>query len=315
MTGRQKAAGQAESEYVDAVHRYVAPRRSSNVSANILKVHSASMNKNSELGVGLAGLGSIGMAVAQALDAHIPGLRLCAVSARDATRTQQRLATLRVVPRVVNLPELANHADVIVECVPASVYDEVARPSIEAGRILVTLSSGALLARPDLIARAKQTGARIIVPSGGILGLDALKAAAEGQIHSVTLTTRKPPGSLAGAPYLVEHDISVENLTAPKRVFLGNAREAAAAFPANANVAATLSLAGIGAEQTEVEIWADPAARRNMQHVRVRSSVADFEIELATHPLADNPRTGSLTPKSVIATLRALTSHFTVGTL
>jgi len=273
------------------------------------------MNKNPELGVALAGLGSIGMAVAHALDAHIPGLRLCAVSARDATKTRQRLATLRAVPRVVNLSALADHADVVVECVPASVYDEVARPSVEAGRILVTLSSGALLARPDLIARAKQTGARIIVPSGGILGLDALKAAAEGQIHSVTLTTRKPPSSLAGAPYLVEHDISVENLTTPKLVFHGNALQAATAFPANANVAATLSLAGIGAEQTEVEIWADPGVRRNMQHVRVHSSVADFEIELATHPLAENPRTGSLTPKSVIATLRALTSHFTVGTL
>jgi aspartate dehydrogenase len=104
-------------------------------------------------------------------------------------------------------------------------------------------------------------------------------------------------------------------LTAPKLVFQGNALEAATAFPANANVAATLSLAGIGAERTHVEIWADPHARRNKQHVRVRSSVADFEIELSTHPLAGNPRTGSLTPKSVIATLRALTSHFTVGTL
>jgi aspartate dehydrogenase len=273
------------------------------------------MNKNDELAVGLAGLGSIGMAVAQALDAGIPGLHLCAVSARDATKTQQRLALLRAAPRVVDLPELATYADVVVECVPAAVYDEVAQPAVEAGCILVTLSSGALLVRPQLVARAKQTGARIIVPSGGILGLDALKAAAEGEIHSVTLTTRKPPGSLAGAPYLVERDISVQNLTAPKLVFRGNARAAATAFPANANVAATLSLAGIGAERTEVEIWADPDAQRNMQHVRVRSASADFEIQLATHPLAENPRTGSLTPKSVIATLRALTSHFTVGTL
>jgi aspartate dehydrogenase len=273
------------------------------------------MTNNSELSVGIAGLGSIGMAVAQALDAHIPGLRLCAVSARDPKKTQQRLATLKTTPLAVALPELATHADVIVECLPASAYDEVTRPAVEAGCILVTLSSGALLARPDLIARARQTGARIIVPSGGILGLDALKAAAESEIHSVTLTTRKPPSSLVGAPYLIEHDISVDPLTTPKLVFRGNAREAAAAFPANANVAATLSLAGIGAEKTEVEIWADPDARRNMQHVRVRSSAADFEIQLATHPLPHNPRTGSLTPKSVIATLRALTSHFTVGTL
>jgi aspartate dehydrogenase len=273
------------------------------------------MINNSELSVGIAGLGSIGMAVAQALDTHIPGLRLCAVSARDPMKTQQRVAALKTAPLVVAPPDLAIHADVIVECVPASAYDDVARPAIESGCILVTLSSGALLARPDLVTRAQQTGARIIVPSGGILGLDALKAAAESEIHSVTLTTRKPPSSLVGAPYLVEHDISVEHLTAPKLVFRGNAREASAAFPANANVAATLSLAGIGAEKTEVEIWADPDARRNMQHVRVRSSAADFEIQLATHPLPENPRTGSLTPKSVIATLRALTSHFTVGTL
>lgn len=273
------------------------------------------LNPGSVLRVAIGGLGTIGMAIARALDHGIPGLELHAVSARDVTRTQERVAELASTPRIAPLSQLAALADVVVECAPASVYDEVARPAIEAGRTLVTMSSGALLSRSDLIERAKQTGARIIVPSGGILGLDALKAAAEGEIFSVTLVTRKPPQSLAGAPYLLERKISVLDLRRATRVFHGNAREAALAFPANANVAATLSLAGIGAERTEVEIWADPDVRQNIQEVRVRSAVADFEIKLATHPMPDNPRTGSLTPKSVIATLRALTSHFTVGTL
>lgn len=273
------------------------------------------LNSGSVLRVAIGGLGAIGTAIARALDSGIPGLELRAVSARDILKAQERVAELTSKPRIVPLAQLAQLADVVVECAPASVYDEVAHPAIEAGRILVTMSSGALLSRNDLIERAKRTGARIIVPSGGILGLDALKAAAEGEIHSVTLVSRKPPRSLHGAPYLLAHNISVLDLKTATRVFQGNAREAALAFPANANVAATLSLAGIGAERTQIEIWADPDARENIQEVRVKSAAADFEIRLASHPLPDNPRTGSLTPKSVIATLRSLASHFTVGTL
>ena len=273
------------------------------------------MTAKANLRVGLGGLGAIGLAAAQALDAGLPGLELRAVAARDGERTRQRAASLRSRPAVTTLAGLAAACEVVVECAPAAVYDEIAWPAIEAGRIFVTMSSGALLTRTGLVERARSTGARIIVPSGGILGLDALKAAAEGEIESVTLVTHKPPRSLAGAPWLVEHGISVDGLDAARLVFSGNAREAAAAFPANANVAATLSLAGIGAERTRVEIWADPAAHRNMQFVRVQSAAADFEVTLASHPLPDNPRTGSLTPKSLVATLRALTSHCTVGTL
>ena len=98
------------------------------------------------------------------------------------------------------------------------------------------------------------------MPTGALLGLDAVTAAAEGNIHSVRMTTRKPPNGLAGAPYLEANSISVEGLTEAKRVFSGTAREAAAGFPANVNVAAALGLAGIGADRTTMEIWADPGS-------------------------------------------------------
>jgi aspartate dehydrogenase len=265
------------------------------------------------LRVAVGGLGAIGMVVARALDAGIPGLTLSAVSAKDIAEARRRVAGFVSPPCVAPLGQLAALADVVVECAPASVYDEVARPTIEAGRILVTMSSGALLLRGDLIERARQTGARIIVPSGGILGLDALKAALEGQILSVSLITRKPPRSLAGAPYLLERNLSVLELTAPMMVFSGNAQEAALAFPANANVAATLSLAGIGPLRTRVELWADPQISENIQHIHVQSDSAEFEMRLVSRPLPENPRTGSLTPKSAIATLRSLVASVRIG--
>jgi aspartate dehydrogenase len=240
-------------------------------------------------------------------------LALAAVSARDFDKARQKIGAFLTQPRLVELEELAEWADIVVECAPASVYDRIAHPAVETARVLVTTSCGALLSRPELIDRARKTGARIIVPSGGILGLDALKAAAEGDVYSVTLITRKPPSSLAGARYLSEHAIDVLALKEPLRVFAGNAREAVLAFPASANVAATLSLAGIGAERTQVEIWADPFVSHNIQCVQVRAAAADFDLRLASHPLADNPRTGSLTPKSVVATLRSLRSHLTIG--
>ena len=273
----------------------------------------AAVGRGPGLTVAVGGVGAIGTAIVRALDEGIPGLELRAVSARDTVKAQDRLAGLRSNPRWVALGQLATLADVVVECAPASVYDQVATPAIEAGRILVTMSSGALLSREHLIERSKATGSLIIVPSGGILGLDALRAAAEGTIHSVTLITRKPPRSLAGAPYVVERKIPVLELTSAELIFQGNAREAAQAFPANANVAATLSLAGIGPIRTRVEIWAVPGLEENVQELQVRSESADFDLRLSSRPLAENPRTGSLTPKSAIAALRSLTSRLRVG--
>ncbi len=266
-----------------------------------------------ELKVGIGGLGVIGSAVANALREGIPGLALAAVAGRDPARTAAALANFDPVPAVVPLSGLAALAEVVLESATAAVYDEVAWPAVEAGRTLVTLSSGALLERPDLIERARATGARIVVPSGGIVGLDALKAAAEGEIRSVELITRKPPESLAGAAWLVDQGIDLDRLTRARKVFEGTAGAAARAFPANANVAASISLAGIGPVRTRVEIWADPAVDRNQQELRVRSRTADFTVQLASYPMPRNPRTGSLTVNSTLATLRGLRASLVVG--
>ncbi len=266
------------------------------------------------LRVAVAGLGAIGLPVARALDAPMAGLRLVAVSARDRARAAAKLAGLRAPPAVLGLAELAEVADVVVEAIPAASFAEVARPAIEQGRILLPLSVGALLHHEELIGRAAETGARIIVPTGALLGLDAVRAAAEGEIRSVTLVTRKPPGGLKGAPHIEASGIDLDAVVQPTLVFEGTAREAAAGFPANINVGAALSLAGIGPERTGIEIWADPTVDRNTHTVKLEGDACRFEMTIEGVPTAENPATGKLTPLSVIATLRGLTSPFKVGT-
>jgi aspartate dehydrogenase len=262
--------------------------------------------------VAIGGLGAIGLPLARALDAGIEGLTLVAVAARDHSKAEASLARFRTKPRVVALDALAE-ADIVVEAAPAAVFEQIARAAIEAGRIFVPASVGALLPRMHLVARAQATGARVIVPTGALLGLDAVRAAAEGPVDSITMVTRKPPGGLAGAPHLKRHSIDVSNLTEPLLVFEGNAFDAAAGFPANVNVAAALALAGIGPMRTRVEIWADPGVNRNIHTIKVEAAAARFTMTIENVPSEDNPRTGKLTTLSMLTCLRGLVSTLRVG--
>ncbi|HEY1930573.1 MAG TPA: aspartate dehydrogenase [Acetobacteraceae bacterium] len=262
--------------------------------------------------VAIAGLGAIGLPLARALDAGVENLALVAVAARDRAKAAAALAGFRIPPRIVDLTALAE-ADIVVEAAPAAVFEPIARAAIEAGRIFVPASVGALLPRLHLVQRARETGARIVVPTGALLGLDAVRAAAEGQVDSIAMVTRKPPAGLDGAPYLVQHDIHVLGLTEPLCVFRGNAFDAAAGFPANVNVAAALALAGVGPEHTQVEIWADPGVTRNTHTIRVEAAAARFTMTIENVPSEENPRTGKITALSMLACLRGLVSTLKVG--
>ena len=151
------------------------------------------------LRVGVGGLGAIGWPVVRRLAQGMPGLALAAVAARAVAKAEARLAECGIAAEVVTPAELADRADVVVECLPAALFRAIAEPAIDAGRLFLALSVGALLDHLDLVERAKATGARIIVPTGALVGLDAVRAAAEGEIRSARLITRKPPGGLAGA--------------------------------------------------------------------------------------------------------------------
>jgi aspartate dehydrogenase len=263
--------------------------------------------------IGIAGLGAIGRVLARKLADGIEGLELSCVAARDVAKARAWLDGEGIACPVVTLEEMPEHADLAVECAPASAIESICRPMLEAGKQVMVLSCGALLPRPELLELAKAKGGRIVVPTGALLGLDAVAAAAEGVVHSVRMTTRKPPGGLVGAPYLVANGISVEGLTAAKRVFSGTARAAAAGFPANVNVAAALSLAGIGPDRTMIDIWADPAVTRNCHTIEVDADSARFTLSIENVP-SENPKTGKIVALSVLATLRKLGAPLAVGT-
>ena len=265
------------------------------------------------LSVGIGGFGAIGREIGRRLDQGEPGLQLAAISARDVAKAEAAMKDFRRPVAVLPLCDLADRADIVVECAPASVFRDVAEPALKAGRTLVPLSVGALLINDDIVQLAKANGARIVVPTGALLGLDAVRAAAEGEIFSVTMVTRKPPNGLAGAPYLVEKRIDLSTITKPLKVFSGSAREGALGFPANVNVAAALSLAGIGPDRTRLEIWADPEVDRNTHHITVDADSARFEMTIQNIPSEINARTGKITALSALAALKSLTSTLRVG--
>lgn len=268
-----------------------------------------------KLKLGIGGLGAIGLAVAKRVDSGgIPGLELVAVSARDQDKARHKIRDLKSHPELVSLAGLADLADVVLECIPARHFAEIAEPAVAKGRIFMPLSVGQLLGHMHLVDRAKASGARILVPTGALLGLDAVRAVAEGKVESVRITTRKPPKGLAGAPYLTEHNINVEAITTPTRIFEGNAREAIMGFPANVNVAVALSLAGIGPDRTRVEIWADPTVTRNTHTIEVVSDSSDLTMTIRNIPSVETPATGKVTALSAIAALRRLTAPLVVGT-
>ncbi len=265
------------------------------------------------LTVAIAGLGAIGLDLARALDRGVEGLRLVAVASRDKGKAEANLRGFAHPPEVTDAATLADRAEIVVEAAPAAAFESIVVPAIRRGRIVVPSSVGALLPRMHLVEEARRYGARIIVPTGALLGLDAVRAAAEGHVESVTIETRKPPGGLAGAPYLIENGLDMAAIREPTLIFKGNAVDAARGFPANVNVAAALGLAGIGPERTGVEIWADPTVTRNTHTIRVEAEAARFTMTIEGVPTEANPRTGKLTPLSLIACLRGLVSTLKIG--
>ena len=226
--------------------------------------------------IAIAGLGSIGKALAATLDADgIPGLRLTAVSARDLDRARLAVADFRHPVAVVPLAELEPLADWVVECAPAALLPSIVTPFLAAGKPAIVLSVGALLAHPELIETARRHGSHLHVPTGALIGLDAVLA--------------------------------------PLCVFAGTARQAVEGFPANANVAAALSLAGIGPERTRVEIWADPLVSRNTHQITVDADSARFTMTIENIASA-NPRTSRSAVQSLVALLRKMTATLKVGT-
>jgi len=195
---------------------------------------------------------------------------------------------------------LARRPDVVVECAGHEAVRLHGAQVLRAGVALMVVSIGAL-ADPalerDLAQAAAQGQARLILPAGAIGGIDALTAARLGGLASVTYRARKPAPAWAGSP--AETIVELGSLTQPTTFFRGTAREAALAFPKNSNVAATVALAGVGFDATQVELVADPHSTRNLHEICFEGADGAFRFEIEGRPSPDNPKTSLLTAHSV----------------
>lgn len=260
--------------------------------------------------VGLVGCGNIGADLCIALQKGGIPAEIVALHDVDEDRARLLQRTFQLNAEICGLEEAARRADFLVECAVSLAVEPVLEAAIAFGRDCLIMSVGGLmLAYPRLEeARARQICVRI--PSGALCGLDGIRAAMEAGLHRVTLTTRKPPKGLANAQYLAERNIDLESLREPTLVFEGNALEACKAFPANVNVAGALSLAGVGPEETQVRIIADPKATENSHEVVAEGAFGRLQAITTNLPSPRNAKSSYLASLSAVAELRAAAAMF-----
>jgi len=271
------------------------------------------------LGIGLIGCGAIGTALAQAVDKGLAG-DTCLVVIFDRNLEKAEILT----QKLKNKPKVAKSfkeflerrgLELVLEAASQEAVKSYAFDVLRAGKDLMIMSAGALVDSQLLgeISRvAKENGRKVYIPSGAIAGLDGVKASTLGRIKSVILTTRKPVEGLKDNPYFMEK--TGGRVEKPTLIYEGSAAEACKLFPANVNVAATLGLAGIGAEKTVVRVMADPTISQNIHEIEVRGEFGKLRVQVENVPSEENPKTSFLAALSAIAMLKQLTEPLIIGT-
>jgi aspartate dehydrogenase len=262
--------------------------------------------------IGIVGCGTIGRTLLRAADDRRLSEPVAGVTSRTESSARQFLAGLRNPPPYLDLDALVQRADLLVEAAGQEAVPELAARAFTAGKDLLLISVGALLDHPEIIDAAREAGCRLIVPSGAIAGLDGIKSACAGPVARVTMTTRKPPRGLEGAPYLMAHGISLAGLDQEREVFSGSARDACRGFPQNVNVSAAVSLAGIGPDRTTIRIIAVPGLERNCHDIEVEGEFGFLHIHIENIP-SENPKTGRLTMLSIMRAIEDAADPVRIG--
>jgi len=262
--------------------------------------------------IGIVGCGAIGKALIRAIHDGKLSAALVGVNSRSEGTAREFLASCAVATPYLALGDLIASADLVVEAAGGAVVSDLAERVFAAGKDLMVISVGALLDHPEIIERSRRSGCKLYVPSGAIAGLDGIKSTVMGRIAHVTHTTRKPPAGLEGAPYLVERGISLNGLQQEREIFSGSAREACRGFPANVNVTAAVSLAGIGPDRTRVRIFAVPGLPRNCHDIDVEGEFGKLHVHIENVP-SENPKTGKLTALSIIRAVQDAADPVRIG--
>ncbi len=257
--------------------------------------------------VGIAGLGAIGSAVARALT-NSSGIENCVLHAISDPDPKSEFGVQNV-----SFESLADECDLIIECLPAEIVPQLAEVCTHKNKDIIFISSAALLLYPQVVENLKRSDAKAYLPSGALCGLDGVRAMKEMGIEHSRIASTKPPLGFKGAPHIVKNSIDLDAIDTKTCIFKGNALAASEGFPANINVAATLSLAGIGAESTMVEIWADPDAKGNAHEITVSSQYSTINSRVENMPDPMNPKSSVLAAQSIVACLRNMNNALVIG--
>ena len=269
------------------------------------------MKKN----VGIIGVGNIGSALIKHIDKSLKDkIEVVYVLDTDVLRVEILTKKYSFVISTNSMKDLFEKSDLVIESANSKVVPIVLETAIKIKKDLFLISVGGLLGIENLLNKAIQEGIKIMLPSGAISGIDALKASKIAGIRSVSLTTRKSPKSIVGAPYLEQNRIDVESIDKETLIFEGNAIEAMKGFPKNINVAALLSLGGIGAENTIVKIIISPEYIKNIHEIEVESEAGSFKTVTQNVPSPDNPKTSYLAALSTMAALDGYFDSLRLGT-
>ena len=265
--------------------------------------------------IGIIGCGTIGTFLARKIEEGFKEkASIVAICDIDKEKAQALKDSLAVCPLLLGIEELIEKTDLIIEAASKTISAEVARLCLLRSKDVMIMSVGGLVKGKDLLKLAEEKKAHLYIPSGAICGLDGVKAASMGRIDKVTLTTKKPPAALEGAPHIIKNQIDLSKIKEETVVFEGTAGDAVEAFPKNINVSMVLSLAGIGADKTQVKIITSPGYTRNVHALEVDGEFGRLKTETQNLPSPDNPKTSFLAMLSALATLKQILLHSKVGT-
>lgn len=269
--------------------------------------------------VGLLGCGAIGTDIALAIDSGKVPAKLTHIY--DFTKKSSELlaSKLQNKPLITENVGLlaAAPVDLIIEAASQDAVRDNALSILQNRKDLMIMSVGALLDESihDIVIDAcKDFNKKVYLPSGAILGLDGIRSVKD-ELSSVTLVTTKNPRALKGAKFFETSKINLDDISTPTIIYDGPAQEAVKLFPANINVAALLSLAGLGSTKTKVKIVADPTTEKNIHEIEAEGKFGKFSIRVENVPSTSNPKTSRLAILSAIECLKKICgSEINVGT-
>ena len=268
------------------------------------------------LRIGLVGCGAIGSALAKTIvKKFYRHARLVCIADRNPSQIQtlrKKFKLTRV--RAVSVPELIRQSDFIIEAASIEAVSDILPAALRRGKDVLILSVGGILKISNLNRLLRKSRSHIFIPSGAVAGIDGVLAAKTGRIYSVSITTRKPLRSLRHSPFLRKHKLLKKKIHGPTLIFEGTASQAVRHFPQNINVAATLSLAGIGPGKTRVRIYASPTYRYNTHEIEVNCSFGRIFSEVRNVPSRENPKTSALAIGSATAALEKIFAQLKIGT-